>query len=286
MAATATELEEHHLLTRFSCLHKLLRVTAWVRRWVSRSNVSKAEKATRPIRHPSRHLTAAELKEAERLWIRVVQAAHFKTELQLLTTRATMPKQSLLEGLHPYFDSERILRVGGRIHHSLLTEDEKHSVILPPSSKFTELVVESCHKRSLHGGVQLTLALVRQRFWIPRGRSMIKRCLHRCVNCVRWRVATPEQLMASLPQPRVTPTRPFQYAGVDYAGPVYLRTSPGRRHKSTKAFLVIFVCLSSASRCGLKLHGGSLPGCLSTVRVPQGPVLRAPQRLRNKLRER
>lgn len=33
--------------------------------------------------------------------------------------------------------------------------------------------------------------------------------------------------------------------GVDYAGPVWLRTSKGRGHKAVKAFIVVFVCLSS-----------------------------------------
>ncbi|XP_071581108.1 uncharacterized protein [Temnothorax nylanderi] len=51
--------------------------------------------------------------------------------------------------------------------------------------------------------------------------------------------------MADLPRPRVTPARPFQYTGVDYAGPILLRTTPGRGHKATKGFLVVFVCLSS-----------------------------------------
>ncbi|XP_029675495.1 uncharacterized protein LOC115242992 [Formica exsecta] len=80
------------------------------------------------------------------------------------------------------------------------------------------MIVESCHKQSLYGGVQLTMAL--------------------------W-AASSEQFMADLSRTRVTPARPFQFAGVDYAGPVYLRTSPGRGHRATKTFLAIFVCLST-----------------------------------------
>ncbi|KMQ86702.1 hypothetical protein RF55_14258 [Lasius niger] len=49
--------------------------------------------------------------------------------------------------------------------------------------------------------------------------------------------------MADLPSPRVIPVRPFNSTGVDYAGPVMLRTTPGRGHKSTKAFFVVFVCM-------------------------------------------
>lgn len=51
--------------------------------------------------------------------------------------------------------------------------------------------------------------------------------------------------MGDLPAARVTPARPFLHAGVDYAGPVWLRTTKGRGHRATKAFLAIFVCLAT-----------------------------------------
>lgn len=142
-------------------------------------------------------------------WIRWVQVAHFKREMQIIRTKITTQNKSLLTGLHPFLDEEGILRVGGRLRHSFLSLDERHPVILPPTSNPTWKVVESCHKRSLHGGAQLTMALVRLRFWVPRRQSLAKQCIHRCVNCVRWRAATSEQLMADLPRPRVTPARPF-----------------------------------------------------------------------------
>lgn len=73
----------------------------------------------------------------------------------------------------------------------------------------------------------------------------MKQCIHRCVTCVRWRAAAAEQLMANLPRTRVTLTRPFQVSAVDYAGPIFLLTSPGRGHKTSEAFLAVFVCLST-----------------------------------------
>ncbi|XP_029167427.1 uncharacterized protein LOC114937925 [Nylanderia fulva] len=51
--------------------------------------------------------------------------------------------------------------------------------------------------------------------------------------------------MDDLLVPRVTPSRPFLHTGIDYAGPVWLRTSKGRGHKTTKGFIVVFVCLAS-----------------------------------------
>lgn len=51
--------------------------------------------------------------------------------------------------------------------------------------------------------------------------------------------------MSSLPAARVIPCRPFLKTGVDYAGPVFIRSTRGRGHRSFKAFIAVFVCLSS-----------------------------------------
>ncbi|XP_011686429.1 PREDICTED: uncharacterized protein LOC105449126 [Wasmannia auropunctata] len=50
--------------------------------------------------------------------------------------------------------------------------------------------------------------------------------------------------MSNLPGLRVTPSRPFQHTGVNYAGPILLRCSKGRSQKSIKAFIAVFVCFS------------------------------------------
>lgn len=51
--------------------------------------------------------------------------------------------------------------------------------------------------------------------------------------------------MGSLPVSRVTPSRPFSYCGVDYAGPVYVKEGTLRRSKTVKTYICIFVCFST-----------------------------------------
>ncbi|XP_011883969.1 PREDICTED: uncharacterized protein LOC105571107 [Vollenhovia emeryi] len=52
--------------------------------------------------------------------------------------------------------------------------------------------------------------------------------------------------MGDLPVSRVTPpAQNFQHCGIDYAGPVVVRTSGGRGVKSKKAYIALFVCLAS-----------------------------------------
>ncbi|CAK1582167.1 unnamed protein product [Parnassius mnemosyne] len=49
--------------------------------------------------------------------------------------------------------------------------------------------------------------------------------------------------MGQLPAIRVTPTRPFKRSGVDYSGPISLRTSKGRGHHAYKGYICLFVCM-------------------------------------------
>lgn len=68
-----------------------------------------------------------------------------------------MPKAHPLTKLTPFVDGKGILRLGGRLQQSLLSDEEKHPVILPRSSRLTELIISEAHLRTLHGGTQLTL---------------------------------------------------------------------------------------------------------------------------------
>lgn len=51
--------------------------------------------------------------------------------------------------------------------------------------------------------------------------------------------------MATLPSSRTTPSKPFLRTGIDYAGPVMIRSSLGRLPKLTKAWIAVFVCLAT-----------------------------------------
>ncbi|XP_026824777.1 uncharacterized protein LOC113561783 [Ooceraea biroi] len=49
--------------------------------------------------------------------------------------------------------------------------------------------------------------------------------------------------MGNLPRGRVNAARPFLRTGIDYAGPIFVRTTKGRGHRAHKAFIAVFVCL-------------------------------------------
>lgn len=37
----------------------------------------------------------------------------------------------------------------------------------------------------------------------------------------------------------------FVHTGVDYTGPITVRTAPGRGHKAQRAYIALFVCLTT-----------------------------------------
>ncbi|XP_070525005.1 uncharacterized protein [Cardiocondyla obscurior] len=235
-ALTAAVVEESEILLRFSRLNHLLRFTARCLRWRRRASGGIVVPGT---------LTAGELEEAETLWTRAVQGLWFAEEVEDIRTGAPLPRRSDLLRLTPFLDERGVLRVGGRVRHALVPLDQRHPVILPRDSGWTRLLVDACHRRVLHGGVQLTLAVLRQRYWVLCGRSVVKRLIHGCVRCARWRAAHPQPLMGDLPRERVRPSRPFLHTGIDYAGPVWMRCSRGRGQKSFRGFLAIFVCFAT-----------------------------------------
>ncbi|XP_025266779.1 uncharacterized protein LOC112638780 [Camponotus floridanus] len=240
LSAAVKDVSESAFLLRFSSLHRLLRVTAWCLRWRRTGT-----RRSRTTADAALSLTSCEIEDALLHWIRITQTLHFLGEITALSKGRALPARSPLTKLSPFLDDSGVMRVGERLKNAILSHDERHPSIIPPESRLTHLMVDSCHRRTLHGGVQLILGLLRQRVWIPRGRAVVKRAIHRCVTCTRWRAAAPQPLMGNLPRERVTPARPFLRTGVDYAGPILIRASKGRGHKASKGFIAVFVCLST-----------------------------------------
>jgi len=149
---------------------------------------------------------------------------------------------SSLKTLHPFIDKEGLLRVGGRLQQSTLPYQTKHQIILPLNHHFTKLGVSAEHIRLHHAGPQLLIASLRERYWIPRIRILVRTVIHQCITCYRFKAQATQQLMGELPSTRIQTLRPFLTTGLDYAGPISLRLGPPRSKCNTKGYIAIFVC--------------------------------------------
>ncbi|XP_011687752.1 PREDICTED: uncharacterized protein LOC105449960 [Wasmannia auropunctata] len=225
------------LASRFSSWPKLLRVTAYLYRFLSRQKRSDS--------FSSASLQPDEIDKAKFYWLRSIQADMFPLELAALSRQSPLPKSSSLSSLNPYLDSDGLLRVGGRLRHARLPGATKNPIVVR-SHPLLSLIIEHHHMRTLHAGPQLTLASLRSEFWLLRSRATVRSVLYKCIKCTRERAEVPVELMGDLPDVRVNRTsRAFVHTGVDYAGPIVVRTAPGRGHKSQKAYIALFVCLTT-----------------------------------------
>ncbi|XP_011860044.1 PREDICTED: uncharacterized protein LOC105557407 [Vollenhovia emeryi] len=230
-----------NLLDRYSSFTKLLRVTATCRRFVARL---RRLPETSPIHYP---LTPAEIDQSRNTWVRLVQQEWFSNEVRHVSRGEPLPKSNPLVRLTPFLDGEGLLRVGGRLQNAVMDAETKHPLILPRRSPLTTLIVDDAHLRALHGGTQVTLNLIRSRYWILGGRSSVRSRILKCVRCARYRGIRAQQLMGQPPSARVTPARPFQNSGLDYAGPIALKTWRGRAARTYKGYLAIFICLATTA---------------------------------------
>lgn len=85
------------------------------------------------------------------------------------------------------------------------------------------------------------LSQLRQRFWIPRANSAIRKLISDCTVCRRLRGQAGQQKMADLPEDRLLPDKPpFTNVGVDFFGPFDVKRGRG----TVKKYGVLFTCLT------------------------------------------
>ena len=111
-------------------------------------------------------------------------------------------------------------------------------VYLRDANIFSEKLVADAHKKTLHGGVGYTMSKIREMYWIPRLRRLVKKVIHKCNRCKRFRVKSlPSPPVGNLPKDRTSEV-PFQTIGVDYAGPIKYR----HKKLEKKAYILLYSC--------------------------------------------
>ncbi|GFV03293.1 integrase catalytic domain-containing protein [Trichonephila clavipes] len=136
----------------------------------------------------------------------MVQKQVFLAEIKSLQSKGVVSPNSKLRHLNPFIDSDRLLRVGGRLSNSDLPYVNKHPAILPGNHNLTVQITVHFHRKNLHTGASSLL--------------------HYPTPCYL------SQLMGNLPRDRVVPYYPFNCSGVDCSGPFMIRTDQSQLENS------------------------------------------------------
>nr|CAI5843366.1 unnamed protein product [Callosobruchus analis] len=229
-----------NILTRYSSLTKLQRITAYCLRFIDNCRKTLDE------RNLSKHLTVNEINRAMNILIKLVQCQEFGMEIMHLKRCKEVSKSSKLLSLNPFLDKNEILRVGGRLRHSQLEFDHKHPVILPGHHHFTKLIILYEHESvTIHGGTQTVLGSLRTKFWPLNARCAVRKVIRNCLICFKSRPRNFFPMMGDLPASRITPSRPFFTCGVDMAGPFLIKDGVLRNKRLVKVYIALFICFTT-----------------------------------------
>lgn len=218
------------LADRISSWSKLLRVVIYICRFTK----------LLPLRY---RMSASDYDFAELLVLRQLQTHYFSAEIVRLGEGKDC--SPFIRHLKPFL-KDGLIRVGGRLSNSDLNYDRKYPILLPSKDPILNLLVEYHHKVNCHAGPDLLMSLLRQRYWILSARNLIRSRVHKCLPCFRLRPKPNFPEMADHRSCRVVQSaKPFVHTGTDYAGPFKVTMSRGRGVRSTKAYVCLFVCMTT-----------------------------------------
>ena len=219
-------------ISRYSHIHRLLAVIAYVLRWVH--NLCKSAKISGP-------LTSVELTNARRLLIKSIRSSTFQEEFAYLLKKQTKCPP-LIRQLRLFLDDQHMIRCGGRIHNAPTTELSKFPYLLPANCLLTDMIAIDTHNQLHHGRVSITVTALRQVYWIPSIQQYVRKLLRRCVTCNKM-MGKPYRAPDSppLPKVRVTESPPFTVIGVDFTGALYVKEGEEER----KVYICLFTCAAT-----------------------------------------
>ena len=230
--ASRPDLEACIPVTNFSFCDTLFHVTALVLRFVR--NLKIKAKIIQEGTVWRGEITEGEVANAKTQWLKNVQ--------KNLKSQANYSQLKREFGL--YEDDSGVLRCKGRIANADLPHETKFPALLPRDHHIATLMVRQAHKRVHHSKVAATLAQLRTRFWIIRGRQFVRKTIAGCTVCRRYEgrgYRVPPQ--ADIPEFRLSQEPAFTYVGVDYAGPLYIKESNCLDLK--KVYVLLFTCCST-----------------------------------------
>ena len=156
---TAITDDQLDLMMRKSDLWKAIRICSWAARFVWNSRTKHQQRITKPI-------TTEEMTKQLQFWAQKSQ------ERSLNTTKFEEDKLQL----NLQKNAAGIFECRGCIQGV-------YPIYLPDDAVFAEKLVIHAYLQTLHGGVGLTMARVKECYWVPWLRGLMKRVIRSCYGC-------------------------------------------------------------------------------------------------------
>ena len=195
----------------------------------------------------STQLSSEGLKAAEHLLILITQKDTYSRKYNILKESKELATNNSLLLFRPIIKNN-LRKIGGRLSKSHLPYESKHQVLLNKDHPLSRILFQHYHEKVHHAGHEETLAESREKFWIVKGRGLLKKVIKDCLHCKRlWTKPIPP-LMGDLPYDIIETGQPsFYKTRIDYFG--HILTKQSRRTRSTKGktkrWGALFTCLNT-----------------------------------------
>ena len=240
----------------FSSWSKLVRVVAWILRFLSHSRHGKpdptATDAVEIINLSTndveiKPIDGAEMYLAEMSVLRAAQKEAYPEEFRMLAAGGDrVHNGSSLKDLRPVYDKKaRLIRVTGRVGNSFDLLGTSPPILVPKTHQVAVLLIEKIHRQLNHVGYKTVHAELLRSYWVVGGRAKVKQVISSCFIC-KCRHSRPfSERTAPLPSDRVRESLPFEVSGVDYAGPLFVRGKGKFSVAKRKVWFIIFTCATT-----------------------------------------
>ncbi|MCP9261086.1 Integrase core domain containing protein [Dirofilaria immitis] len=77
--------------------------------------------------------------------------------------------------------------IKSRLDNLIQYESNSYLIYLARHNHIIEIFIQRQHEKLYHAGIAHTLSELRTEYWIPKGRTEVKRVLNKCRSCKRWK---------------------------------------------------------------------------------------------------
>ena len=222
-------------IANFSDFRKLVliyrRVIILFRKWKSRVG----------IQHSCDSPYTNHFSLAIRMLVSVEQRKHYPDVFSYFEKGLSSLKDipSIVSRLNLFLDDDGLLRVKSKFKKWNYNTDHKFSLLLPPDSYLTRLIIWDAHIKLLHSGCYAVLTELRKSYYIPKHFSVVTKAIKQCIHCRRFNNRTIKLNQSSYRDFRSDlPEVPFTNIFIDYLGPFNVKLEG----TSQKVWLLCLTC--------------------------------------------
>ena len=178
-------------------------------------------------------------RKSKLLLVKQMQLECFPCELQLLCKGKAVKKGKCRNfGLH--LDKDGIIRCKGRFGNSPSLENINLPILCGTDHHLTKLLLWNIHNKENCPGFSYAIHRIKKDLYFPKFKVSVRKTLNNCAKCkIHKSRAYAYPGNPPLPSYRTEAKTPFEFSGLDYAGPFHIKS----HDFGGKVWICLFTCL-------------------------------------------